>query len=292
MRGVRPVSARALLASGVIGLAGCRAEAPPPPPGLPDGMVASAMTDDRNAARLCGYLATRPESPMRFPLPSGADTAAPSYLLAYIDGPGLRGVRVVRPGPPATYLFRGVTRDGRQQVTFERPVPSLDTPAAIAMAEGRPPAALLALDSMAVTTAVPDLPGATPLSSTWPDSIGEPDRAVPDLHRLPESRVVLDAACPVATVGTQALPRVDRIFRVDVPAGRTLHVRARGSVHGLVLALDAAATPDSARTKVQMVVQDSIRVAEPRTVAVRLRTVPLARDRAASSFVVVTLRLQ
>ncbi|MCE2942279.1 MAG: hypothetical protein ACK53A_00915 [Gemmatimonadota bacterium] len=258
---------------------------------IPAGMNASPMTDDRDAARLCGYLATRPETPMRFPWPSGADSTVTPYLLAYVDGPQVRGVRVVVPGTPARYVFRGVTRDGRQRLSFERPVPGLDTPAAMAAAEGRPPAALLTLDSVAATAGVPVDSSRAPLGAAWPDSASEPDRAVPDLHRLPESRVTLDVACPVATIGTQALPRVDRIFRVEVPAGRTLSVRARGSVHDLLVTLDAPATPDSARTRLRRVALDSLRVGEARTVTVRVRTVPRARDQEASSFVVVTLRL-
>lgn len=272
-------------------LAACGRAPAPASPTVPDGMVSTAMADDRDAARLCGYLATRPETPMRFPWPSGADTSATPYLLAYVDGPQVRGVRVVVPGAPARYVFRGVTRDGRRRLSFERPVPGLDSPAAMAAAEGRAPAALLALDSLAVTAGVPVDSSLATLPGAWPDSVAEPDRAVPDLHRLPESRVTLDAACPVATVGTQALPRVDRIFRVAVPAGRTLFVRARGSVHDLLVTLDAPATPDSARTRLRRVAIDSVRVDASRIVAVRVRTVPKARDQRASSFVLVTLRL-
>lgn len=273
-------------------LTGCQNKARPAANALPAGVTVAAMGDDRDAARLCGYLATRPESPMRFPWPAAADTATPALLLGYLDGPEVRGVRVVVPGNPARYVFRGLTTDGRQRITLERPIPELNAPDAIARAEASPPAALAALDSAALSIAVPSPTLSSPMPGAWPDSTEEPDRAVPDLHRLPESRVVLDTACPIATLGTQALPRVDRIFRVEVPAGRTLFVRARGSVHGLVLAIDAPATPDSARTKVRMVAVDSVRVDEARSVAVRLRTVPAARDRESSSFVIVTMRLQ
>ena len=268
------------------------AEPAPPPPAFPNGMVGSPLADDRDAARLCGYLATRPESPMRFPWPPGADTSATPMLLGYVDGPLVRGVRLVVPGTPARYVFRGVDRRGHQRLTFERPIDGLSSPAAVAAAEGRAPAALLALDSIAATTVPPRGDSTARLSTAWPDSLAEPDRAVPDLHRLPESRVELDDACPIATLGTQALPRVDRILRVAVPAGRTLHVRARGSTHGLVLTLDAPATPDSARTRVQWLAEDSTRVAEARTVTVRVRTVPKPRDTEGSSFVLVSMALR
>lgn len=261
-------------------------------PALPPGMTAAPLADDRDAARLCGYLASQPETPMRFPWPPAHDTSGSPVLLAYVAGPYVRGMRVVLPGAPSRYLFRGVDSRGGQRLTFERDVPDLATPAALAMAEARVPASLRALDSLAANTLPPRGDTTAKLPAVWPDTLIEADRAVPDLHRLPESRIVLDDACPIATIGTQAVPRIDRILRVDVPAGRTLHVRARGSSHGLVMAIDAPATPDSARSLVRWTVQDSVRVAEARTVSVRLRTVPKARDTARSSFVLVTVLLR
>ena len=102
----------------------------------------------------------------------------------------------------------------------------------------------------------------------------------------------VDSACARGTVGFSALARVQRTYRIRVPAGRTLVVRARGEEAGLAIAFDGAVEPDTARTNVGRTRIDSLSVGETREVAVRVMLVPLVKKEPRISRVLVTFVLR
>ncbi|MDX2185096.1 MAG: hypothetical protein SFW08_14055 [Gemmatimonadaceae bacterium] len=279
------VAALALIAT----LAACRDRAPGP--ATVTGFDVSSMADDRDAARLCGFLALQPQTPMRLPLPAGQDTTLRPVQLAYLDGPGMRGLRVLLPSPAPAYVFRGVSRNGRQRAAFVRVLRSAATGAALLQPGDSLVAELRQLDSVAVHWSPSDsTPGA--LNGTLPDTATELDRAVPDIRELPDSPLALDAACPSATVGSQLFARVERIFRVQVPAGTWVLARARGAQSGVVMAFDFPARVDSGRTNLRAVFTDSIYVADDSKVTIRLLTSPNPRTEPPVTFVTLSVALR
>jgi len=238
-------------------------------------IVAEPITGSREDVRLCGYLAFRPEVPMRVPMPAGADTAAPRALLGYIDGRHVTGVRVVTAGPAPAYVFSGITDDGRTRVTFAQPITGGADAVQLELSKGAgltPP--IEQLDLLLADYEPPASAAGTAIAAVLPDTLDEPDRAVPDLREIPDSPVILSDACPSVTLGTKGLARLERSLRVPMLAGQTLVARARGADVGVVLAFDEPAKADSGRANVRRMVTDSITVTEDREVLVRLTIVP------------------
>lgn len=127
------------------------------------------------------------------------------------------------------------------------------------------------------------------LCATLPDTALELLEARPDQNDLPLTRVVLDEACPKATVLFTAGARIPRTYRVPMKAGRTLVARVRGENGPVALTFDfpAAINPDS--TNFGYTVTDSIRVTEDREVSVRVALIPRAREAARESRVLLTV---
>lgn len=125
--------------------------------------------------------------------------------------------------------------------------------------------------------------------AAFPDTAVELLAARQDQNDLPLTRIVLDAACPRATVWFNAGARIQRTYRVPVRAGQTLLARARGESGPVVLTFDypAAIAPDSANYGMSVV--DSIRVDADREVSVRVMLIPRAKDDARASRVLLTV---
>ena len=106
--------------------------------------------------------------------------------------------------------------------------------------------------------------------STLPDTIAELANAQQDQNDLPDTRLVLNPACPRATVLVLAAARLPRTYRVQMKAGQTLVARARGELAPVVLTFDypAATRPDS--SNIGRMVVDSIKADADREVAVRV----------------------
>jgi hypothetical protein len=250
--------------------------------------------DDRDRARLCGYLVSEPSAALRVPTPPGVDTGAPRIALAYLQGAGARGMRYLVAGFRSEYVYSGLTRDGVHRIDVRMPVRVVSSPEARGASEAPvTEPSLEVLDAFARSVR-PRLPvdSAPVARGTLPDSTAEPDLAVPDIRDLPDAPLRLDAACPAATVGTLGLARIERIFRVRVPAGHTLSTRARASVGGVVLAVDYPAVPDSARRNVRPVVEDSVVALEAdRDAIIRLLYAPVLRKEPDQAFITVSVAL-
>jgi hypothetical protein len=255
------------------------------------GFAASTMADDRDAARLCGFLVLQPETPMRLPLPEGQDTTVRPVQLAYLEGPAMRGLRVLLPSATPTYVFRGVSRNGRQRAALVRPLRTAATGEQLLQLGDSLVAELRQLDSIAVHWTPTDTT-AGDLAGALPDSAVELDRAVPDIRELPDSPLGVDVACPAATIGSQLFARVERIFRVQVPAGTWLLARARGAQSGVVMAFDFPARVDSARKNLRAVFTDSLYVADDAKVTIRLITSPNPRTEPPVTFVTLSVALR
>lgn len=240
--------------------------------------VLPAPPSARARARMCGYLASRPIDPMRIPLPADADSAAPRDSLTYVDGAGFSGVRTLLLGDAPRYALAGMTPDGQWvEATF-------------------PVAAAAAVDALAQTLEVgPAGAGVAAAAPTdaFPSLVDEPDRAVPDLHQLPDTRILLGPQCPVITIGTRGRARLERILRVAVPAGRRLVVRAR-SEDGIpvVLAFDVPAVVRGGRESLRPLVEDSIAVTEARDVSVRVTIAPRIKRDPNEAFVLLSLAIR
>jgi hypothetical protein len=208
-------------------------------------------------------------------MPAGVDTAAPRTLLGYVDGASLTGVRVVVADSVPYYAFSGITTDGRTRVTFVQPLVGDADPIKLDLSKGaglQP--SLEELDLLLARYQPAAASAGTAIPSVLPDTMAEPDRAVPDLREIPDSPVILTDACPSVTLGTKGLARLERSLRVPMLAGQTLVARARSGTVGVVLAFDKPAQADSGRANVRRVVTDSITVTEDREVLVRVTIVP------------------
>lgn len=283
------VSRALLLGACFVGLGAC-AERASSTSATADVAV-TPMADDRDAARLCGFLALQPQTPMRLPMPAGEDTTVRPLQLAYIDGPSMRGLRVTLPTATPRYVFRGVSRNGRQRAAFVRSLRTATTSDALVQPGDSLIAELRQLDSIAVHWTPTDT-ATGQLAGALPDTSVELDRAVPDIRELPDSPLALDVACPSATVGSQLFARVERIFRVQVPAGTWLLARARGAQSGVVMAFDFPARVDSGRTNLRAVFTDSIYVPEASKVTIRLITSPNPRTEPPVTFVTLSVALR
>ncbi len=130
---------------------------------------------------------------------------------------------------------------------------------------------------------------ATASCSTLPDTASEWGIAQQDRNDLPVTILQLPAACPRVTVKYLGAPQIERTYRVVVPAGYTLIARARGDSSSVTIAFDFPTDPKSDRSNVARSVEDSLRVDETRTVAVRVRLVPLIRVEPPTARVVLTV---
>ena len=124
---------------------------------------------------------------------------------------------------------------------------------------------------------------------TLPDTAVELLAARPDQNDLPLTQIVLDEACPQATVLFTAGARIQRTYRVRVKAGQLLVARARGESGPIAMAFDYPATirPDSSNFGMSVI--DSLRVTDERDVSVRLALIPRLREDARASRVVLTV---
>lgn len=127
------------------------------------------------------------------------------------------------------------------------------------------------------------------LCATLPDTALEVLEARPDENDLPLTRVVLDEACPKATVVFTAGARIPRTYRVPVKAGHTLVARARGEAGPVALTFDYAAAINADSTNFGFSVTDSIRVTDGRDVSVRIVLIPRAKEAARESRVLLTV---
>lgn len=127
------------------------------------------------------------------------------------------------------------------------------------------------------------------LCAQLPDTTLELLEARPDQNDLPLTRVVLDEACPKATVLFTAGARIPRTYRVPMKAGQTLVARARGEAGPVALTFDYPAGINADSTNFGFSVVDSIRVTEDRDVSVRVALIPRAREAARESRVLLTV---
>lgn len=252
--------------------------------------------DDPERARLCGYLVAEPTAALRVPLPAGMDSTAPRVLLDYLRGARSRGLRYVIPGMRSEYVYVGLTDDGRYRIDFRQPVQlgplpmTSEPPTAEQMAATVQPS-IDALDAFAHSARLRDAGPVPELAGVLPDSAREPELAVPDIRDIPDAPLTLDGACPAATLGTLGLARIERNFRVRVPAGHTLHARARASIGGIVLSVDLPAVPDSARRNVAPVRRDSVVATIDREVILRVLYAPVLRKEPDRAFVTLSVAL-
>jgi hypothetical protein len=250
---------------------------------------------DAARARLCGYIVAEPTAALRVPLPPGMDTTAPRILLDYLRGSASRGLRYIVPGFRAHYIYAGLTADGRYRIDYRQPVRLLPT------ANGAPPPpdsltqyiepSLEQIDAFVHSARLRDALPAPPMRGVLPDSLSEPELAVPDIRELPDAPLLFDGACPSATLGTLGIARIERIFRARIPAGHTLHARARSSIGGIVLSVDYPAVPDSARRNVKPVQHVSVVAAEDRDVTLRVLFAPVLRKEPDQAFVTISVAL-
>jgi hypothetical protein len=250
---------------------------------------------DADRARLCGYLVAEPTAALRVPLPAGMDTTAPRILLDYLRGTASRGLRYIVPGFRAHYIYAGLTADGRYRIDYRQQVRLLPT------SDGAPPSpdsldryiepSLEQIDAFVHSARLRGANPAPPMQGALPDSLREPELAVPDIRELPDAPLLLDGACPAATLGTLGIARIERIFRARIPAGHTLHARARASIGGLVLSVDYPAVPDSARRNVKPVHELSVVATEDRDVTLRVLFAPVLRKEPNQAFVTMSVAL-
>lgn len=124
--------------------------------------------------------------------------------------------------------------------------------------------------------------------SSLPDTLVEPSLAVFDDHDFPDARLVLRDGCR-ASIGFVAGAHIQRTYRVQVPAGKTLIIRARGEFAGVTTAFDFPATPDSSASNVGRTRTDSIVADRQRDIAVRVMLVPKLREEPRTSRVLLSL---
>lgn len=122
-----------------------------------------------------------------------------------------------------------------------------------------------------------------------PDTLAEVATAIIDKGDIPDARVVLDPACARGSIGYIANAHIQRTYRVQVPAGRTLVARARGEFAGVTMAFDYPATADSSGANVGRLRVDSIVATQDREIAVRVMLVPKLREEPRSSRVLLSL---
>jgi hypothetical protein len=130
---------------------------------------------------------------------------------------------------------------------------------------------------------------ATADCTALPDTASEWASAQQDRNDLPVTVLILPAACPRVTIAYLGGPQIERTYRLNVPANYTLVARARGDSSSVTIAIDFPTEPKPDRSNVALMVQDSIRVAESRTVAVRVRLVPKIRVEPPTSRVLLTV---
>ncbi len=125
--------------------------------------------------------------------------------------------------------------------------------------------------------------------TTLPDTIAELAAAQQDQNDLPDTQLILNPACPRATVLVLTGARLPRTYRVQVKAGQTLIARARGELAPVVLAFDypAVTRPDS--SNIGRMVVDSIKADADREVAVRVMLNPRPRVDPSQSQVLLTV---
>jgi len=121
-----------------------------------------------------------------------------------------------------------------------------------------------------------------------PDTLVEPALAMLDDHDFPDARVVLLDGCR-ASIGFVGGAYIQRTYRVLVPAGKTLLIRARGEHAGVTTAFDFPATADSTGSNVGRTRTDSIVADRQRDIAVRVMLVPKLREEPRSSRVLLSL---
>lgn len=124
--------------------------------------------------------------------------------------------------------------------------------------------------------------------SSLPDTLVEPSLAMFDDHDFPDARLVLHNGCR-ASIGFVAGAHIQRTYRVQVPAGKTLIIRARGEYAGVTTAFDYPATADSSGSNVGRLRIDSLVATQDREVAVRVMLVPKLREEPRTSRVLLSL---
>jgi hypothetical protein len=122
-----------------------------------------------------------------------------------------------------------------------------------------------------------------------PDTMVELLSARRDQNDLPITRIELDANCPRATVLMTAGARIQRSYRVTVPAGRWLVARARAEDAPVTIAFDYPAAVRGDGRELTRVALDSIRITDTRDVTVRVMLVPRVKEDPRGSRVLLTV---
>jgi hypothetical protein len=125
--------------------------------------------------------------------------------------------------------------------------------------------------------------------TTLPDTAGEWAGAQPDRNDLPVTQLVLTPECPRVTVAFRGGPYIERTYKVNVPAGRTLVARARSDSSDVALAFDFPTAPKADRSDLGLLRVDSLTVSETREVAVRVRLTPKLREQPQTARVLLTV---
>ncbi len=125
--------------------------------------------------------------------------------------------------------------------------------------------------------------------ATLPDTIAELAGAKPDRNDLPDTQILLDPACPRASVLVMMAARLPRTYRVQVKKGQMLVARARGELAPVVLSFDYPALPRPDSSNVGRTVVDSIKADADREVAVRVMLNPRIRVDPSQSQVLLTV---
>lgn len=208
----------------------------------------TVVTSDDVPQPLCGAVAlgrvplmVRTDT-LRLP----ADTIAPALGLRAIGETERVGVRWIVPGAQAQYHFEGVTRDGRQRVSFRWPV---RTDASVRIPVGAPDSVIEAAlrpspDSLdAFIQRVVATGQATPVVLAPSDGAPRQADAVPLVSDLPFFTVPLSMACPAATFRLTVLARTDQRLRIPVKAGDEIDAFASAAYGAVQLWIEEAGPP-------------------------------------------------
>ncbi len=200
--------------------------------------------DDRMTARLCGHLVTRSVAASAIPYGVPIDTTMPPLAIRLVDGDSVIGLRYLVPGAQGYYVFEGVSRDGSRRISVRwpiisdpsRPIPATAPDSLIEAAVSPSPYRLdSAMQSMR--------PGASEidgdLSSLPPAELAR-DMAMPLVRDFPDQPLLLNDACPQATILLPVLARVDQKLRIPVTTGDRVSARALQAEGTVQLSFDEA----------------------------------------------------
>lgn len=122
-----------------------------------------------------------------------------------------------------------------------------------------------------------------------PDTLSEIQGAQFDRNDLPDTRLVLDPKCPRVTVLYQAGSRIPRAFRVSVPAGNSVVVRARSEFGGVAMGMNGPADPYADYSNVGRMRLDSVRTDKAQDMVIRVTYAPRLRTDPRQSRVLLTV---